>query len=145
MCECVRGGGELWCGLRGSPSAISMAVIPRDHWSLWKEGGREGRREGEEGTQCTGRCTYTVSNAWPGYKVPLHNTRTCEHALVHGMACACMHPHNHCIAVLHLQQPRPQKLSSIPSTECAVKLHTHTHTHSGHTPAHSSCTHIWYI
>ena len=22
------------CGLRGSPSAISMAVMPKDHWSL---------------------------------------------------------------------------------------------------------------
>ena len=29
---------KVWrCGLRGSPSAISMAVIPKDHWSLCRE------------------------------------------------------------------------------------------------------------
>ena len=39
----------MWrCGLRGSPSAISMAVMPNDHWSLCK-GGREREREGEGG------------------------------------------------------------------------------------------------
>lgn len=45
-CDCRECG---WWDSRGSPSAISMAVMPRDHWSLYgmaEGGGRGGKDEG---------------------------------------------------------------------------------------------------